>query len=78
VTVTDDRREAAAALVSEIPTLSPDDALTTPFLAFGTHDEIAAHLLECRRRWGITNFSVRSIDEFQPVIERLRAVDSGA
>jgi probable F420-dependent oxidoreductase len=76
VTVTDDRRAAAEALVVDIPTLAVDDALTTPFLAIGTHDEIAAHLLQCRRRWGITNFSVRSIEEFQPVIERLRAADA--
>jgi probable F420-dependent oxidoreductase len=76
VTVTDDRRAAAEELATEIPTLAVEDALTTPFLALGTHDEIAAHLLECRRRWGITNFSVRTIDDFQPVIERLRAADA--
>ena len=51
------------------------DALTTPFLAIGTADEIADHLLACRRRWGISYFTVRSIDEFAPVIERLRALD---
>ena len=51
-----------------------EDALTTPFLALGTHDEIAAHLLECRRRWGISYFTVRSITDFAPVIARFRAV----
>jgi probable F420-dependent oxidoreductase len=75
VIVTEDRRAAAEELVKEIPTLTVDDALAAPFLAIGTHDEIAAHLLACRERWGITNFSVRAIDEFQPVIERLRARD---
>jgi len=73
VTVTDDRRAAAEELVTRSPSLNVEDALTTPFLALGTHDEIAAHLVDCRRRWGITNFSVRTIDDFEPVIERLRA-----
>ena len=55
-----------------------DDALTTPFLALGTHDEIAEHLLACRQRWGISNFTVRSIEDMAPVIDRLRAVDAPA
>lgn len=75
VVVTDDRRGAAEAVVEEVPTLALDDALTTPFLALGTHEEIAAHLRSCRDRWGISYFSVRSIDAFAPVIDRLRAGD---
>jgi len=73
VVITDDRRAAAADICARVPTLAVDDALTTPFLALGTHDEIAAHLLECRRRWGISYFTVRSIADFAPVIARLRA-----
>jgi probable F420-dependent oxidoreductase len=75
VVVTDDRVEAAAALAERIDGLTPDVALTTPFLAIGTHDEIAAHLVECRRRWGISYFSVRHVDSFAPVIDRIRRVD---
>ncbi len=75
VKVTDDREGALRQDLLEIDSLSYDDAATTPFLAYGTHDGIAAHLLRCRERWGISYFSVRSIDEFQPVIERLRAAD---
>lgn len=75
IVVTDDRDNAINELLVDIPTLSFDDASSTPFLAFGTHDEIAAHLRRCRDRWGISYFSVRSIDDFQPVIERLRAAD---
>lgn len=78
VIVTDDRRAAAAEIVAEVPSLALDDALSTPFLAIGTHDEIAEHFVECRRRWGISNFSVRSIEDVQPVIERLRAADAAA
>ena len=44
VDVTDDREAAAERLASSIDGLSVDDALTTPFLAIGTHDEIAEHL----------------------------------
>jgi len=76
IVVTDDRDGAIDEIVGAIPTLSFDDAAATPFLAFGTHDEIAAHLLRCRERWGISYFSVRSIDDFQPVIERLRSADT--
>jgi probable F420-dependent oxidoreductase len=73
VEITDDRRAAAARLAETIAGLTVDDALTTPFLALGTHDEIAEHLLACRRRWGISNYTVRSIDDVAPVIERMRA-----
>jgi probable F420-dependent oxidoreductase len=75
VQVTADRRAAAEALVGEVPGLTVDDALATPFLALGTSDEIAEHLVQARDRWGISYFSVRAIDDFAPVIERLRAVD---
>ena len=72
VVVTHDRREAADQLVSRVPGLSVHDALNTPFLAIGTHDQIADHLEACRDRWGISYFSVRDIGGFAPVIERLQ------
>jgi probable F420-dependent oxidoreductase len=73
VVVTDDRRKAATQMASQVPGLSVHDALSTPFLAIGTHDEIADHLERCRDRWRISYFSVRDIDAFAPVIRRLRA-----
>ena len=75
VIVTDDREQIAADVVQQgwAPTVA--DALATPFLAIGTHEEIAGHLLECRRRWGISYFSVRDVESFAPVIARLRARD---
>lgn len=76
VVVTQKRRTAAATVADRIDGLTPDDALATPFLAIGTHDEIADHLLECRRRWGISYFSVREIDSFAPVIERIRQLEA--
>ena len=74
VVITDDRRAAAQESASHARGLSVEDALATPFLALGTHDEIAEHLLACRDRWGISYFSVRDISNFAPVIQRLRDV----
>ena len=75
VEITDDRRAAAVRLCAAIEGLTVEDALSTPFLALGTHDEIAEHLLACRQRWGISNYTLRSIEDMAPVIERLRAAD---
>ena len=60
-------------MAGRIEGLRREDALVTPFLALGTHDQIADHLLASRSRWGISYYSVRDIDAFAPVIERLRA-----
>ena len=73
VEITDDRPAAAAAIAERVEDLTVEDALATPFLALGTHDEIAEHLRSAGRRWGISYFVVREADEFAPVIERLRA-----
>lgn len=75
VVVTDDRRKAAEELSAEVPGLDVDHALSTPFLALGTHDEITQHLLACRERWGISYYVVRDIEAFAPVIEALRHED---
>ena len=72
VVVTNDRQKAAEQLAAQVPGLSVHDALTTPFLAIGTHDEIADHLETCRNRWGISYFSVRDLEGFAPVIHRIR------
>ena len=76
VQVTAFRQVAAEDLAAQVEGLTADDALATPFLALGTHDEIAEHLLACRRRWGISYVTVRDIEAFAPVIERLRAADA--
>ena len=69
--VTDDREAAAANMARHGWTATAADALDTPFLAIGTHAEIAEHLLACRSRWGISYFSVREIEPFAPVIDLL-------
>jgi probable F420-dependent oxidoreductase len=72
VIVTEDRVAAAANVVRNGWTATAEDALNTPFLAIGTHAEIAEHLLGCRTRWGISYFSVRHVEPFAPVIEQLK------
>jgi probable F420-dependent oxidoreductase len=73
VVITDDRQAAAQESARRSRGgLSVEDALATPFLALGTHDEIAKHLLACRERWNISYFSVRDISNFVLVIQRLR------
>jgi len=75
VVVTRDRRAAAEEQARRLRGgLSVEDALATPFLALGTHNEIAEHLLACRDRWGISYFSVRDQSTFVPVIQTLRGV----
>lgn len=76
VQITDDRRGAIEELLGAVQGLTAQDGSTTPFLAVGTEDEIAEHFLACRRRWGISSLTVRSIEEFAPIIERLRAADA--
>ena len=78
VVVTDDRVGAAQELTKQVVGLSVEDALATPFLALGTYEEMAEHLLACRRRWGISYYTVRELEAFAPVIERLKHADAVA
>jgi len=73
VDVTTDRRAAAAAIVDRVDDLTLEHALATPFLALGTHDEIAEQLRAAQDRWGISYVVVREPEAFAPVIARLRA-----
>jgi probable F420-dependent oxidoreductase len=78
VIVTDDREGGADDVARRGWTPTSDDALNTPFLAIGTYAEMADHLRACRKRWGISYFSVRDIDNFAPVIQRLKDRQSTA
>ena len=75
VRITDDRTAVAHELADAVEGLTVDDVLETPFLALGTADQITEHFMRCRARWGISYLTVRDIDAFQPVIERLRTLD---
>jgi len=72
VEITRHRRKAAKDLAARIPGLTVEDALETPFLALGTHAEIADQLLAARARWGISYVAARDASALAPVIERIR------
>ena len=73
VDVTDDRERAAAEVVDAVDGVTVEQVLTTPYLALGTHDEIADHFRAMRDKWGISYFVSRDVEGIAPVIERLRA-----
>jgi hypothetical protein len=52
--------------------MAVEDILATPYLCIGSHEEIVEHLLRCRARWGISYYSVRSVEAFAPVMQLLR------
>ena len=79
VDITDDAERAREAIASR-----NGDGMTaavlaeTPYALIGTVEEIADEILRARDRWGITYFAVRALDEFAPVIERVRALEAGS
>jgi probable F420-dependent oxidoreductase len=70
--VTDDAEAAVAKLRKRVPGLTAADAASTPYVLFGTVDEIAEKLERCRQRWGISYFVVRDQQQFEPVIAKLQ------
>lgn len=74
--VTDDRDKAIDELLERVPSLARSDAEATPYLAFGTVDELANQFIAVRDRWGLSSFTVRSLD-LAPVIARVRQLDGG-
>lgn len=69
------REEAEkAGVTDERALLTEQQALETPFLLFGTADEIAGQLRRSRERWGFSYITVHNpfMRTFAPVIERLR------
>ncbi len=71
VTITDDREAGLAEFLERAPSLDPAEAAATPYLAIGTVDEIADQFIAARDRWGLSYFTVRSL-ELAPVIARVR------
>ena len=67
VDITDDRRRRGdRSWPTRIEDLTVDDALATPFLALGTHDEIAEQLRRAEERWGIGYVVVRDAEAIAP------------
>ncbi len=71
VDITDDAERATARLCENVPGLDPADAAEIPYVLIGTVDEIVAKLRRVRERWGISYFTVRALDEFEPIIAAL-------
>jgi probable F420-dependent oxidoreductase len=79
VLVTGDRRRAAAELAEQYRgTITAEEILETPFLFVGTIDEMAEQILRNRDRYGFTYYTVHEpyLDDFAPVIERVRALEN--
>ncbi|WP_040495319.1 TIGR03621 family F420-dependent LLM class oxidoreductase [Ilumatobacter nonamiensis] len=77
VEVTDDAERSLTAMAGEMGDgVGPDDLAQVPYVLVGTVEEIAEKILHCRDRWGITYFAVRALDEFVPVIERVRRLEA--
>jgi probable F420-dependent oxidoreductase len=58
VTLTDDREAVAAQLKQQVPTLSIDDIVSSPYSLTGTAGQIAEQLAERRERLGISYITV--------------------
>jgi probable F420-dependent oxidoreductase len=77
--VTDDRRTAAEELLAEWGAsglLTAEDALESPFLLFGTADEIAAQLIDRQLRFGVDTWTVFTGRPADPTLEDIAAVVS--
>lgn len=72
VDITDHRATALAAICDEVEGLSLQHAGEVPSLLVGTVDEIVAHLMRCRERWGVSYSVTRDLDTFAPIIEAAR------
>ncbi len=73
---TDDRRGTAEKLRADFGSdMTVDEMLETPFLLFGTVEEMAGQVLRNRERYGFTYVTVHDpyMEAFAPVIARLRS-----
>lgn len=76
VVVTDDRRAAAQEVADAYaPHSDVDDLLESPNVMFGTEDEIAQQILDLRRDYGFTYFTVQRphMEPLGPIIEKVRS-----
>jgi len=58
VVETDDRRASAAELAAAFGGISPEFVLDSPFVLLGTHEQMAEHLTERQRRFGVSYWTV--------------------
>jgi probable F420-dependent oxidoreductase len=72
VRFTDDRAAAIEEISAQIPGASADDFASTPFLLIGSHEEMAAQLINQAEQLGITSYVVR--EQAVPDLERVLAL----
>ncbi len=75
--ITDDREAAIDEFLERVPSLDRADAERTPYLAVGTIEELADQFIAARDQWGLSYFTVRSL-ELAPVIARVRELEAAA
>ncbi len=73
VVVTEDREREVQTVVEARPEMPAEELLRTPFMLFGTHDELVEQLVGFRLRYGLSYFVVfeRYMEAFAPVVARL-------
>ena len=77
VDVTDDDEQSLTNIAELIGDgMTATELAETPYVLVGTVDEIADEVLRARDRWGITYFAVRSLEDFAPVIARVRELEA--
>ena len=77
VDVTDDAEQSLAREAELIGDgMTATELAEIPYVLIGTVDEIADEILRARDRWGITYFAVRALDDFAPVIARVRELEA--
>jgi alkanesulfonate monooxygenase SsuD/methylene tetrahydromethanopterin reductase-like flavin-dependent oxidoreductase (luciferase family) len=80
IIVTDDPRSAARKWLQaedwvRDKELSEDELLASPYLAFGTHEQVAEHLREVIATTGVSYLTVmpHMLESFGPILERLKS-----
>jgi probable F420-dependent oxidoreductase len=73
VVITDHATAAAEQLQTQLPELSVEDILGTPYLWVGTVESICEQVRAARERWGFSYFTVfnDALDAAAPVVARL-------
>ena len=77
VDVTDDAEQSLVDLAEMIGDgMTAAELAEIPYVLIGSADEIAQEILRARDRWGITYFAVRALEDFAPVIARVRELEA--
>lgn len=66
--ITDDPATATAEVVGRVEGLTEEMVEAVPYVLVGTVDDIVEKIERCRRRWGVSYFVVRALEDFAPVI----------